>query len=160
MLDFQTDRVVRYQGAIIDDDQILLIMHMPLKGGSPYWVIPGGGIEDGESETECVAREMKEETNLDVEVVRLILDEPGRPGEPYQRLKTYLCKPVGGTASPGYEPELEAASEYAISEVKWFDLRDTSEWGQRLIDDPFTYPQMVQIRAKLSYTEIQGDLTP
>jgi len=154
MLDFQTDRVVRYQGAIIDDDHILLIKHMPLQGGSPYWVIPGGGIEDGETETECVAREMKEETNLDVEVIGLIVDEPGRPGEPYQRLKTYRCKPVGGTASPGYEPELGAASQYAISEVKWFDLRDSSEWGKRLIDDPFTYPQMGQIRAKLGYTEI------
>lgn len=154
MLDFQTDRVVRYQGAIIDDDHILLIKHMPLEGGSPYWVIPGGGIEDGETETECVVREMKEETNLDVEVIGLIMDEPGRPGEPYQRLKTYRCKPVGGEASPGYEPELEAASQYAISDVRWFDLQDISEWGQRVINDPFTYPQMVQIRAKLGYTEI------
>lgn len=156
MQDFQTNREIRYQGAIIDDDQILLIKHRPLKGGSPYWVIPGGGIEDGESEIECVAREMKEETNLDVEVIRLLMDEPGRPGEPYQKLKTYLCRPVGGNASPGYEPELEAASNYAISEVRWFNLGDTSEWGQRLIDDPFTYPQMVQIRARLGYTEIQG----
>lgn len=156
MQDFQTNREIRYQGAIIDDDQILLIKHRPLKGGSPYWVIPGGGIEDGESEIECVAREMKEETNLDVEVIRLLMDEPGRPGEPYQKLKTYLCRPVGGNASPGYEPELETASNYAISEVRWFNLGDTSEWGQRLIDDPFTYPQMVQIRARLGYTEIQG----
>jgi hypothetical protein len=96
---------------------------------------------------------MREETNLDVEVIRLIMDEPELPDGPYRRLMTYLCKPVGGEASPGYEPELEAASEYSISEIKWFDLRNTSEWGQMLINDPFTFPQLERIRDELGYSK-------
>jgi ADP-ribose pyrophosphatase YjhB (NUDIX family) len=151
MQEFPTGREIRYQGAIVQDDLILLIKHMPLHGDSPYWLLPGGGIEDGETETECVVREMREETNLDVEVIRLIMDEPELPDGPYRRLMTYLCKPVGGEASPGYEPELEAASEYSISEIKWFDLRNTSEWGQMLINDPFTFPQVERIRDELGY---------
>jgi 8-oxo-dGTP pyrophosphatase MutT (NUDIX family) len=155
MPEFWTEREIRYQGAIVEDDRILLIKHMPLDGGSPYWLIPGGGIEPGETEIECVQREMKEETKLDGEVVRLVLDEPGFPDEPYRRLKTYLCKPIGGEAKPGYEPELEAAGDYAISEVKWFDLEDTSGWGTLVINDPFTYPQLMRIRAELGYGESQ-----
>ena len=77
MDEFVFGREIRYQGAIVQNDRILLIKHMPLRGGSPYWLIPGGGIEDGETEIECVRREMKEETNLVVEVIRLVLDEPG-----------------------------------------------------------------------------------
>jgi 8-oxo-dGTP diphosphatase len=155
MLKFPTGREIRYQGAIVQDDHILLIKHMPLHGGSPYWLIPGGRIEDGETEVECVQREMKEETNLDVKVIRQVLDEPSLPGDLYRQLRTFLCKPIGGEAKPGYEPELEAASKYSISEVKWFDLRDTSEWGNLLINDRFTYPQLVRIRVELGYGKSQ-----
>jgi 8-oxo-dGTP pyrophosphatase MutT (NUDIX family) len=153
---FPSNRDIRYQGAIIENDRILLIKHMPLQGGSPYWLIPGGGREDGETEAECVQREMKEETNLDVEVADLLLDEPGFPGGPYPWRKTYLCKPIGGEAKPGYEPELEAASAYAIFEVKWFDLKDISGWDQLLTEDPNTRPQVERIREKLGYMASHG----
>jgi 8-oxo-dGTP diphosphatase len=146
-------RKIRYQGAIIKDDHILLIMHHALKTDESYWVVPGGGILEGESEEECVRREMKEETNLTVEVMRLLIDEPSPPGEVYRRIKTFLCNPVGGKAAPGYEPEPEAASEYAISQVKWFDLRDSSGWGSKLIEDPFTYPVLEKIRHVLGYLD-------
>lgn len=151
-----SNREIRYQGAIIEDDRILLLKHMPLLGGSPYWLLPGGGREDGETEIECVRREMKEETNLVVEVTGLLLDEPGFPGAPYPRRKTYLCEPIGGEAKPGYEPELDAASTYAISEVKWFDLRDTSGWDRLLTEDPNTCPQVDRIREKLGYLAGRG----
>lgn len=36
------------------------------------WCLPGGGLEPGESVTEACCREVREETGLDAEVVRLI----------------------------------------------------------------------------------------
>ncbi len=36
------------------------------------WEFPGGGIEFGENPEEALIREMKEETGLDVEIVRLL----------------------------------------------------------------------------------------
>jgi len=145
-------RHTRYQGAIIKDHQILLIMHKQHSTGRAYWVIPGGGIEESETEEECVIREMKEETNLVVTIDRLISDEPAHPDGIYKWRKTYICYPVSGEASPGYEPEPEAAANYSISEVRWFDLRDESDWDDGLFQNPFTYTQLINLREVLGYT--------
>ena len=55
-------RITRYQGVIIRNDHILLIKHRQYDSGREYWVTPGGGREDDETEEECVKREMKEQT--------------------------------------------------------------------------------------------------
>lgn len=133
------------------DHHILLIQHREHQGGRSYWLFPGGGIEPGESEEACVTREMKEETGLDVRVERLLVDEDGIPGEIYRRYKTYLCAALPGEAQPGYEPEPEAAAQYAIAAVGWFDLRRPDTWGQVVRDDPWTYPLLVRVRAALGY---------
>src|SRR5512146_1080079 len=132
-------RLVRYQGAIIQDDQILLIMHREHSTGRAYWLLPGGGREPGETEEACVQREMLEETSLEIVVERLLLDNPGVPTDVYKRFKTYLCRIVKGEAKPGYEPEVEAAQKYAIVEVRWFDLRDPGSLDAGLHEDPFTF---------------------
>lgn len=144
-------RHTRYQGFIIQDHQVLLIKHQSRKADLSFWVIPGGGIEETETEEECVIREMKEETNLDVEIDRLLLDEPSPPGSVYRWRKSYLCYPVSGEASPGYEPEPEAAADYLISEVRWFDLREEDKWLEDLKQDPYIYPQLARLRKKLGY---------
>lgn len=152
-LELALPRHTRYQGAIIQDDAILLIRHQHHADDRTYWVFPGGGIEDGETPEACVAREMKEETNLVVAVERLLLDEPGVPGGVYQRRKTYLCRPLEGSPSPGQEPELEAAAEYAIVEVRWFNLGNEPSWDSHLLEDPITYPQLKRIQNALGYTD-------
>ena len=40
-------------------------MKLPLK-----WEFPGGKIEDGESEEDCLIREIKEELNIDIELIK------------------------------------------------------------------------------------------
>jgi ADP-ribose pyrophosphatase YjhB (NUDIX family) len=144
-------RHTRYQGLIIQDNQILLIKHSQRATGLSYWVIPGGGLDGSETEEECVIREMKEETNLDVKIEQLAFDEPSPVGGVYKWRKSYICIPVSGEASPGYEPEPEAAAHYSISEVRWFDLRNASDWEEELKDDPFTYPQLIALRSFLGY---------
>jgi ADP-ribose pyrophosphatase YjhB (NUDIX family) len=137
---------------IIKDHQILLIQHGQRSSGRSYWVIPGGGREGSETEEQCVIREMKEETNLDVKIDRLAFDEPAHPDGPYQWSKSYLCTIIGGEESPGYEPEPEAAAFYSITAVKWFDLRDELGWGDEIRQDPFTFPQLVSLRKLLGYS--------
>ncbi|MFW9821036.1 MAG: NUDIX domain-containing protein [Candidatus Thorarchaeota archaeon] len=141
----------RYQGAIILNDQILLIKHSHHKDGVEYWVFPGGGREEGETEEECVQREIKEETNLDVVVERLLLETAGQPNTTYRLYKTYLCKPLTTQAQPGYEPEPEASEVYEISEVGWFDLRSEEYWPTDQVFKRFFYPQLKKIQKLFFY---------
>ena len=145
-------RHTRYQGLIIRDHKVLLITHRQHSTGRSYWVIPGGGREGSETDQECVIREMKEETNLDVKIESLVFDEPAHPDGVYKWRKSFICTPVSGEPSPGYEPEPEAAANYAITAVCWFDLRHESDWGDDLRQDPYTYPQLVKLRETLGYS--------
>ena len=48
------------RAVIVRDDKILL-SHEQISG---WWLIPGGGMEEGESPEDCVVREVEEETGL------------------------------------------------------------------------------------------------
>ena len=144
-------RHTHYQGAIIQNHHILLIKHLEHKTGRSYWIFPGGGIESDETEEECVRREMKEETNLDIRVLSVLVDQPSYPGDVYHQLKTYHCEPFEGKARPGFEPEPEAVSQYGIVAAQWFDLRSETDWDLLLVNDPLTYLPLQRVRRKLGY---------
>ncbi len=142
-------RIIRYQGAIIRGHEVLLIQHRSHATGEADWLLPGGGIEEDETEEECVAREMQEETGVTVRVERLLMDHPTNNRRGYKRRKTYLCTIVSGEPAPGYEPEPDARAIYSIVAVKWFDLRNPAAWDQWLGDDRLTRGQLHQMRAAL-----------
>jgi len=143
-------RHTRYQGAIVRGDSILLIRHLSRSTGNRYWVMPGGGIEAGETEIACVAREMREETNLVVRVGRLLVDARVEEGRFYRRQKTYLCTPTGGSEAPGLEPEAEAAN-FAITDVRWFDLTDPPRWSEYITEKEWVVPLLWEVRSALGY---------
>jgi ADP-ribose pyrophosphatase YjhB (NUDIX family) len=100
---------------IVEDDRVLLVKraHPPIQG---QWSIPGGVLEVGELVREAAVREALEETGLIVEPGELlgVFDRVLRNAE--QRVQyhyvliDFLCRRVGG--------ELLAASDAA--EVRWF----------------------------------------
>ncbi len=105
-------------GVIVQEGRVLLVRRgtEPLRG---RWSIPGGLIEVGEMLGEAVAREVREETGLEVEPVALVelLDrihrEDGRVRYHYV-IADYLCRVTGGT--------LKAASD--ADEVRWVDREE------------------------------------
>ena len=61
---------VRVSAVVIRGNEILLIHHR--RDARFYWVLPGGGLEPGEGLRACGAREVREETGLDVRIRRLM----------------------------------------------------------------------------------------
>lgn len=154
-----TNRQTRYQGAIVKDHHILLLKQRVYPTLKIVWLFPGGGLEPGETEEQCITREMKEETHLDVRVVSLLVDELYTSEDPafiiLKNYKTYYCEPIAGDASPGFEPEydpkIHRLGSPDILETKWFDLRSETDWDQELVNDPIIYNPLQQIRKKLGY---------
>lgn len=59
-------------GVIFNDDRTQVLMVM--RRDNPIWVLPGGGIEEGESVEQTAKREMEEETGCIVEIVRKVAE--------------------------------------------------------------------------------------
>jgi 8-oxo-dGTP diphosphatase len=68
-----SDRAIRIRVGILiwRDSEVLLVRHE--KAGRSYWLVPGGGVDAGETMVEAGAREMLEETGYHVEMGRLLL---------------------------------------------------------------------------------------
>ncbi|NHZ72263.1 MAG: NUDIX domain-containing protein [Aquificales bacterium] len=58
----------------VDDDKILLIHHN--RDGNMYYIVPGGGVEEGETAVEAAYREADEETGLTIELGELLWKRP------------------------------------------------------------------------------------
>jgi 8-oxo-dGTP diphosphatase len=63
--------VVGVGAVIVDGDRVVLVKraHPPLQG---EWSLPGGAVELGESLEEAIAREVQEETGLDISVQTVV----------------------------------------------------------------------------------------
>jgi 8-oxo-dGTP diphosphatase len=115
--------VVGVGAVIVADDRVVLIKrkYEPLAG---QWSLPGGTLELGESLEAGVAREIREETGLDVEVGpvvevfdRILLDTQGRVQYHFV-LVDYLCRPLGG--------QLQAGSD--VDDAVWVDQGDLADY--------------------------------
>jgi len=77
---------------IFDNKQRVLLAH---RRDYDLWNLPGGGLESGEAPWECVLREVKEETGLNVDIERLagIYSKPDKN----EIVFSYVCKIVSGS---------------------------------------------------------------
>lgn len=137
-----TLRHTRYQAAILQGREILLLQ-CAFRDGPTVWILPGGGREEGESEAECVAREVLEETALTVRVDRLLYDCAAEPSDgTYVRWQTYRCSVIGGIATPGGG---EGASAELV-DLQWLPLDDEARWPEGIRTDPYLAPQLHRLR--------------
>jgi len=113
--EFPEHPLVGVGAIIIEEDRVVLVRraHPPIQG---HWSIPGGVLEVGEMIREAAVREAREETGLTVEPGELlgvydrILHDAEKRVQYHYVLIDFLCSRIGG--------ELLAASDAA--EVRWF----------------------------------------
>lgn len=98
---------------ILFDNQILVTqrsekMKLPLK-----WEFPGGKLEENESEIDCIKREIKEELNIEIEVLKGLSNSIYDYGTYKINLIPFISNYVSG--------------EIVLSEHKDYKLLDKSE---------------------------------
>lgn len=64
---------ITVKGIVIYQNQVLILKRQkPSRDGLGYWELPGGGLEYGETPHQALIRELKEETSLDIKIIKAV----------------------------------------------------------------------------------------
>ena len=117
----KTPKMIRVTAAIIESENKFLIAQRKAKdnlfGG--LWEFPGGKIEDGETPEECMARELKEELEIEVEVGTLITSTKHRYPNGIFELLVYKVEHISGNFILNDHDEVKWIT---IDEISKFDF--------------------------------------
>jgi ADP-ribose pyrophosphatase YjhB (NUDIX family) len=120
----QTQMVQAVDAVIEDNKGNIVLIKRTFPPFVNFYALPGGFIEKGENAKRTVIREVKEETNLDVEVIKKIgfFDKEGRDPRGKVVSTVYKCKIIGDASKA--RPEYEKSGVYFFSkeQLKNLDL--------------------------------------
>ncbi len=126
----------------MERDGALLLVRHEKPGREPYWVLPGGRLEPGETIPECAERELQEETGLEGRFVSVLyVSEFLKEGRHTVDI-TVQVEALGGETQLGRDPEVEEGSEPTLRELRWVETVELEElpllpaWiKERLLED-------------------------
>ena len=99
------------------------------------YVVPGGKVEPGETLNAAVHREIKEETNLNVDVIKKL----GTTRNNKYKLHWFVCAPTDFSLLKVVEPLKQ-------KELKWIDLNDASiNWTPKNFEALMKYKKQIEI---------------
>ncbi len=121
---------VRVGVVVLDAENRLLLARQNKR---PFWVLPGGTLELGESMAACAVREIKEEANLDIWIEKLLyLADFFAPDGRHVIDVVFYGKLMGGTLEPEISENIDEIGFYTRQEVSQMDLKPESIFTQIL----------------------------
>jgi 8-oxo-dGTP diphosphatase len=109
--------------AVVEREGALLLVRHQKPDRDPYWVLPGGRLEPGETIPECASRELAEETRLTAGFSGVLyVSEFRREGRHTIDVVARMTLEGDGEASLGSDPEVAPGTEPTLAEVRWVSI--------------------------------------
>jgi ADP-ribose pyrophosphatase YjhB (NUDIX family) len=115
-------------GAVVARDGSLLLVRHQKPDRDPYWVLPGGRLEPGETIPECAEREISEETGLSARFSGVLyVSEFLREGRHTVDVTVRMSPGGNEEAELGSDPEVAPGSEPTLRELRWVEADELRE---------------------------------
>ncbi|GEM_PF-452892 len=117
------------RGVVLLQNRVLLVRH-ERENRPAFWCFPGGFVEEGETVRQALAREIKEETHLEVEPGRLVFVQEFVKEQAIELF--FLCSKPAGHLKLGTDPE--NAGPRVLADVAWKNRLDLIRLGVRPLE--------------------------
>lgn len=105
---------------IIENNKILCAQRSQNMSHPLLWEFPGGKIEAGESEAACIIREIKEELNIEINILeRLESHFHTYPQKKEIELIPFICGYIGGNFKLKEHKEIRWVSYFDLQQLDW-----------------------------------------
>ncbi|MEL7656281.1 MAG: NUDIX hydrolase [Bacillota bacterium] len=109
---------------VIPDEEGKILMVKQSHEGKDIWMVPGGGIEEGENSKEAAIREVLEETGLQIRINRLLWYVEEVSEKRGQRfVNFFLGEITGGNLGLGADPEFDEDHQ-VLREAKFLSKKE------------------------------------
>lgn len=95
---------------IIENRKVLIAQRADSGRMALKWELPGGKIEPGETPEQCLKREIREELDIDIDVLEFFGESKYSYDFGEIRLLSYFCRRLGGNISLNVHKSIEWAS--------------------------------------------------
>ena len=127
MQEKQIKKIIAVRTLVLRDGQVLLVGHRLPETDRVWWMAPGGMVDPRETVMEAAAREVKEETGLDVAIERLVYWLEWVSERSYCLELYFLGEVTCGALIVGSDPEFGDKQQF-IFDARFLDLDELEDF--------------------------------